>query len=413
MLRTTIVAAAVLLAALVGAAGLAAAGSGAAQDSEEVTIELVVTTPEGDAIGGAEATVEAGGTSQTKTTTGNGRVYFDVAAGADGTITLSHDDYVKNVVHEFSDASSGQTVETTMYEPATGEITVVDTNGEPVEGATVRFRKNGQSAVSAKGDTDADGVFASDQVEAGTYTISVKEPGYYDTEQSVELTGTTNETIEIEAGEVTVGLVTSDPTPEGPGQVSANVAITLDGETEKSTTTRTDEIRSVILDVNRNYDVEITKENYSTVSTSLNTGESDEQVTFNVTREPSISLSLGNERVVVGETLRVEVTDEYDRPVEGASVSVAGESSGETDAQGVANVEIPSEGDLDVSAEYDGLSAESKTVTGIAGSSGDGSGNETGNDSDDGGTGDGSPGFGVVAALLGALAAVGILSRRR
>lgn len=412
MLRTTIVAAAVVLAMVVGVAGLATAGSGSVQESEEVAIELVVSTPDGDPVGNVEATVEVNGNSETRTTTSNGRVYFDVPAGADGTVSLDHSDYVQNVAFEFDDASDSQTVETTMYEPATGEITVVDASGDPVEGATVRFRKQGNSVVVDRDDTDADGTFTTEQIEEGTYRVSVKEPGYFDVEQEIDVTGETTETIEIEAGEVTVDLVTNDPTPEGPGQVSANVAVTLDGTDEKSTTTREDEPRSVILDVNRNYDVTITKENYSELTTSLSTGESDDQVTFNVTREPSISLSASNERVVVGETLRVEVTDEYDRPVEGASVSVAGETAGETGADGVANVEIPSEGDLEIGAEYDGSSAESATVTGISGSSGDGGNGTTDNSSDDGGTGDGSPGFGVVAALLGAIAAVAVLARR-
>ncbi|GAB3687689.1 hypothetical protein GCM10028857_21050 [Salinarchaeum chitinilyticum] len=398
---------------MIGAAGLATASSATVQDSEEVTIELVVTTPGGDPIGSAEATVEVNGNAETKTTTSNGRVYFDVPAGADGTVSLNHSEYVQNLAHEFDDAASGQTVETTMFEPATGEITVVDTEGEPVEGATVRFRKQGNSVVVDRGDTAADGTFTSEQIEEGTYSVSVKEPGYYDVEQEIDVTGQTNETIEIEAGEVTIDLVTSDPTPEGPGQVSANVAITLDGDEELTTTTREDEPRSVILEVNQNYDVTISKANYSDLTTSLATGESDDSFTFNITREPSISLSLSNERVVVGETLRVEVTDEYDRPVEGASVSIAGETAGETDAQGVANVEIPSAGELEVGAEYDGLSAESATVTGISGSSGDGNGSSDANDSDDGGTGDGSPGFGVVAALVGVLAAVAVLARRR
>jgi PGF-CTERM protein len=153
--------------------------------------------------------------------------------------------------------------------------------------------------------------------------------------------------------------------------------------------------------------VSVSKDAYDTRSTRLRTEESDMQATFNLTRVPAISIEAGNEQVVVGENLRVEITDEYDRPVEGATVLVGGEAAGETDADGVARVPIDTEGEVQVSAEYEDLTADAVTVTGVSGSTDDGG------DDDDGGTGDGSPGFGVVAALLGALAAVGALARRR
>ncbi|AGN01877.1 hypothetical protein L593_09660 [Salinarchaeum sp. Harcht-Bsk1] len=412
MTRTMLVAAAVALVVLAGVGGTAIADAGAAQD-DVVTIELSVTTPQGEAIGNAEATIEWDGGSTNATTTSNGRAFADVPNGADLAITLAHEEYVKNVPHTVSGAASGQVVETTMYQPATGEIEVVDSDG-PVEDATVRFRKQGQSSFAARGDTGSSGVFASPEIEAGTYTVIVREPGYYDASQTVQLDGASNATVQIEQGEVTIDLLTQDPTPEGPGLVSADVDVTQDGDRVVSVTTNDDGHRSVVLDVNRDYDVTVSKEGYLELTTSLQTGESDAQATFNVTRVPSISLTAGNERVVVGENLRVEVTDEYDRPVEGATVFVGGEQAGQTDANGVARVEIPSEGDVEVSAEFEDRTTDPANVTGVEPSSSDdgGASDDGGNESDDGGTGNGSPGFGLVAGLLGALAAVAALARR-
>jgi len=418
MQRTMLVVAVVALAVLAGVAGTATAGAGAAQD-DVVTIELSVTTPEGTAIGNAEATIEWDGGSTTATTTSNGRAFADVPNGADLEITLAHDEYVKNVPHSVSGAASGQVVETTMYEPATGEIAVVDSEGA-VEGATVRLRKQGQSSFAARGDTDSSGVFTSSEIEAGTYAVIVREPGYFDASQTVQLDGESNATVQLEQGEVTIDLFVQDPTPEGPGPVSADVDVTLDGERVVSATTNDQGRRSVVLDVNRNYEVVVSKAGYLEHTTSLQTGESDAQATFNVSRVPAISLTTGNERVVVGENLRVEVTDEYDRPVEGATVFVGGEEAGQTDADGVARVEVSTEGEVEVSAEFEDRSADPVTVTGIEPSSStdDGSDADTGsdeaNESDDGdgGTGNGSPGFGLVVGLLGALAAVAVLARR-
>jgi PGF-CTERM protein len=407
MQRTMLVAAVVVLVVASGV-GAAAAGAGAdAAQDDTVTIELSVTTPGGDAIGNAEATIEWDGGSTTATTFSNGNTFAEVPDGASLEITLEHDEYVKNVPHTVSSASADQVVETTMYEPATAEVAVVDSDDQPVEDATVRLRKQGQSAFGDRGDTDGEGTFTSGEVEAGTYTVFVREPGYYDAEQTVDLQGETNTTVQIEQGEVTVGLLVQDPTPEGSGTLSADVDVTLDGERVVSATTNDQGRRSVVLEVNQDYDVSVSKDGYDTRSTRLRTEESDMQATFNLTRVPAISIEAGNEQVVVGENLRVEITDEYDRPVEGATVLVGGEAAGETDADGVARVPIDTEGEVQVSAEYEDLTADAVTVTGVSGSTDDGG------DDDDGGTGDGSPGFGVVAALLGALAAVGALARRR
>jgi len=433
MQRTTL-AVAVVLVAFAGIGGLAAADGSAAQ-SDVVTIELSVSTPDGEPVGNAQAVIEWDGGSTTATTTSNGRTFADVPPDADIEITLTHDQYVKNEPHEVQGVSSNQVVETTMHPAATGEIEVVDADG-PVEGATVRLRKQGQSAVAARGSTNADGVFTSGEVETGTYHVSVKQPGYYDASQTVDLEGASNATVQLEEGDVTIDLFVQDATEGGPGPLSADVNITRDGQRVVSATTNDQGRRSVVLDVNRNFDVVVSRQGYLQHSTSLRTGESDEQATFNITRTPSISLAAGNERVVVGETLRVEVTDEYDRPVEGATVLVGGEEAGQTDADGVAHVEISTEGEVDVVAEYDGRSTDPAPVTGVPpsedgdGDSSDGAddgdgdasdgtddaesdGGEDEDDGDDGGTGDGSPGFGVVAALVGTLAGIAALARRR
>jgi len=411
-MHRTVLVALVALVALAGAGGTALADASAAQE-DDVTIELSVTTPGGDPIADAEATVEWDGGSETVETRSNGRALVDVPDGAELEITLTHADYVKNGPHVVESTSANQIVETTMFEPATADVTVVDTEGAPVEGATVRLRKDGQSMIAASGNTDSEGLFASDEVETGTYDVMVRQPGYYRVTETVEVSGEVQTEIEIEEGEVTVDLNVQDPTPEGPGSVSADVDVSLDGERVVSATTSDQGRRSVVLEVNRDYDITVSKESYLELTTSLRIGESNTNATFNITRTPTISMTAGNERVVVGENLRVEVTDEYDRPVEGATVTVDGDAAGETDADGVARVEIPSEGDVEVVAEFEGMRTDAVTVVGITESAGDDGGNVSDEDEDDdGGTGDGSPGFGVVAALLGALVAIAALARR-
>lgn len=396
MQRTTLAVLVVSVAALVAAGGVTAADDGAVQD-DTVAVELYVTTPDGDAIGGADATVEWDGGSVETTTRSNGRVFEDVPAGADLTIDLEHDDYVKNVPQEVEDVEADQVVQMRMYPPATLAVSVNDSGGADVEGATVRLRKDGQSAVADRGSTDENGAFSSEAVEEGTYEVLVRKPGYYDVEDDVELVDETHHDVTVERGRVTIDLETRDPTPEGSGGVDASVAFERDDRHVKTVSTSADDATAVTLDVNTRYDLEATSEDYQTTQDVLRTGEEDEEYVLNMTRSPLLTVHAENQQIVVGENLRVEVRDEYERPVEGAAVFVDGEERAETGEDGVARVQIQTRGDVQVHAEADGLESDPITVEGVGG-----------DDEED--EDDGAPGFGPVAALTGVLVAAAILA---
>lgn len=413
MQRTKLVAFVVAAVALAAGGGLAVADAGAAQ-ADTVTVELQVTNTEGGPVASAGATVEWANGSTEATTRSNGRVLVDVPAGADLDVSVEHPDYVRNVPARAEDVSADQTVDITMHPPATADIEIVDADG-PVQNASVRLRRHGQDATAARGRTGSDGVWTSGEVEAGTYEVRVSRSGYYRVTREMELSGETSETIEIEEGEVTVDLLVRDPTAGGPGTLSADVDVRQDDQRIVSVTTSDAGRRAVALEVNTRYTVRVTREDYGRTTTFLTTGEEREEFAVNVTRLDTISMTAGNEQVVVGENLRVEVTDEYDRPVEGATVTVGGEAAGETDAQGVARVEIPEEGEVQVAASDDGMDAGPATVTGISASQSTDTGEQT-DDSGDGGSddgGDGTPGFGALAAVVAALLAVAGLASRR
>jgi len=410
MHRTKLVVALVAVVALATAGGLAAADAGAAQD-DTVTITLQVTNTDGQAVGNAEVTIEWDGGSTEASTRSNGRVLVDVPEGTDLQITLEHSDYVRNVPYEVDGAEAEQTVSVTMHEIATAEIEVVDAGGATVEGASVRLRRHGQNSYADRGETGSDGNWTSSEVEAGTYEVRVSNPGYYRVSQEVELAGDTGQTIEIEEGEVTVDLLVRDPTEGGPGTLAADVDVRRNDERIVTVTTSDAGNRAVTLAVNTRYTVRVTRDGYGRTTTRMTTGEERQEFAVNVTRQESISLEPGNDQVVVGENLRVEVTDEYDRPVEGATVTVDGEDAGQTDAEGVARVEITEEGDADVAATYEGMSAGPETVTGVTGSTSEAEGDGTDDDGDDGG--DGTPGFGALAAVVAALLATAVIARRR
>ena len=400
MQRTTLAVFVVAVVALVAAGGLATADAGAAQD-EMVTVELSVTTPDDEPIGGADVVIEWDDGSVETTTRSNGRVLEDVPTGADLDVTLEHDEYVQNVPYQVSDVEANQLIETTMYPPATIDVEVL-TEDAAVDGAAVRLRKHGQSRAADEGETGEDGIYSSAAIEEGTYDVRVSKAGYYDERDSVDVEDATEHTIQIERGRLSIDLVTQDPTPEGPGQVSASVAFERDGSHVKTVTTSDADTTSVGLDVNTRYELSAERDDYRTSSSVLRTGEEDDEYVLNMTRTRGISMQLDSQAIVVGENLRVEVVDEYERPVEDATVFVDDEERATTDQRGVARVPIERGGDATVHAEYDGLETERQDIRGIAEG-------EDASDLDD----DGMPGFGVLPALLAGLLATALLLKER
>jgi PGF-CTERM protein len=169
--------------------------------------------------------------------------------------------------------------------------------------------------------------------------------------------------------------------------------------------------------VNRDYEVTVSKDGYVSASRSVSVDERPEQVSFIINREPAIGVDAANDRVVVGESTRLTVTDEYDEPVAGATVSVGGSEVGTTGEDGTYDVEIPEAGNTTVEVRAEGLS-DSVTVEGVdPGGEATPTATPTATETTTTATqteteGGGSPGFGALAAVLALLALVALARER-
>jgi len=383
---------------IVAAVGPVAVGSAAAAD---VTLTVTVSNQFGGTVENARLTAEWDGGSTTETTAANGKALLDVPEGADVTITVDHDQYVRNRPVTVENAQS-RNVDVRVGERGAATFTVTG-DGGPVRGASIRFLEDGQTAAS--GSTDENGVATIDPIEQGTYDVIVTKGGFYQERLTVGVDEGTERDVRLERGNVQVTFNVTDDHFEDPRPIQN---ATIDVEPIGTTlVTLTDGQATTRLPVNRNYDVSISKDGYETVRRDLpvHQGEIEFDVAFS--RTPAIDASAANSRVVVGERTRVTVTNEYDEPAEGVPLLVEGAEIVRTDADGEADVPIQSAGNVTIRAVYQGTEA-SVSVEGVQAGGGSTTGNATttGNDtSTDGGVG---PGFGATAALL----AVALLAGR-
>jgi PGF-CTERM protein len=167
--------------------------------------------------------------------------------------------------------------------------------------------------------------------------------------------------------------------------------------------------------VNDQYQVTVTKENYSEVSRQVGVDQSQKTVGFTVNRSPRVTISPSQDRVVTGESVEVRITNEYDNPIGNVSVSLDGDSVGTTDAQGRLSFVVENQGEHTISATHNGNSAE-YTIQGVQAATSpaetDTATETDSEDGDDGGSSTFGPGFGPVAVVL-ALLALTLLARRR
>lgn len=402
---------------------LAATGSAVADD---ITVDVTVVDQEGDPVGGVELTITADGDSQTVTTTGSGAALFDVPAGADVNITVDHPEYVRNVPYTIENAAveEGQsrlTEEIDVSLAGTLAIELQD-SGEPVEDVRVLVRDPVRSEwVQAAGDdgtytvstgdeaspnfrTAADGTLTIERLEQHEYVVHTRKPGYLDTETSVSIDDDRiDETISIETARVDVDFFVTDdhfeqPQPlEGATIEIAQRGITLD--------TFGDGQQEQRLPVNTDYSISVTKDGYDGVTRTLQLGEEETMFNVSIQRTPTLTLTVLNEEVVVGQSNRVTVTNAYDEPVEDAYIQVNGEQVAQTNQNGEADIQHTEEGEAVVTASFDGLSS-SVTVEAfepgaddapeeIQEMDGDTDDTDDTDDADDNGIG-----FGVIAALI-------------
>lgn len=370
---------------VIGAIGGAAAGVVGAQGAD-VTLTVSVVTAAGDPVSNAELTVTWDGGSAVETTRSNGQALVDVPEGADVTIEVDHPGYVRNEPFTVTDAAQ-ESVEVTVYRRSSLSLTVIDEAG-PVGDVRVVLRKGG--AVVDVLSTDARGEVAVADIEAGEYSVNLFEPGYYQQAVPVTVQGETTEELRIERGSVAVSFLVVDDNFDPPQPVAE---ATVSGG-DFSVTTGSDGQREVSLPVNTELSVTVEKEGYDTVERTLVVREQSVQVNVTTRKQDAVRIAVSNERVVVGESVAVTVTDQYDDPIPGASVLLDGEPIGETAVDGQLRVTVESEGDHTLSAQVDQLSSDRLTVTGIQ-SGDDGSAAPSQPTAPDDADGDGSGFLGV------------------
>lgn len=321
----------------------------------EVTMTVSVTNPAGEPVQGAELTASWEDGSVTRTTASNGKAFIDVPAGADVSIEVAHENYVRNAPQTVDNVQGGD-VTVNVYPKASATITV-DDGSEAVGDAHVVARKNG--VVAASGTTGTNGVFDTGVVEQGTYAVTVTKPGYYEKTVEVDIRNHVERNVSIEEGTVSVSFNVTDDHFADPKSVGGAAVHIGDIATLK---TQDNGRVAMNLPVNTKFDVEVTKPGYDAARSELTVGESAMETSFTLQRSPNISIDTINQKVVVGQRSRVEITNAYGEPVEGATVYLDGEAAAETDANGVVTVPIETEGNHTVYAAKDGLESERMTV---------------------------------------------------
>ncbi len=390
---------------------LAATTLPAAAAADQVTLTVSVVDGDGAPVAGAQVTAEWADGRATDTTRSNGQVLVDVPAGADVTITVDDDRYVRNRPYVLTDASGGE-VTVPVAERGRAAVHVRDDDG-PVASARVTVARDGD--VIATGWTNDDGAFATGDIEQGVYEVQVEKPGYYDRERTIAVDGERLWLLDLEAGTVPVAVRVVDAHFDPPRPIpGARVTV---GERE-SVETNGDGAFTFPLPVNTAFDLRVEKAGYEPAARTLSVGESATAATVATRRVPALSLSAANSKVVVGQTLRVTVTDEYGDPVADAGIRIDGERVAETGDDGTARVGIEAAGERRLVAVAAGVTSDTVLVEGVR-AGGDEptattpASEATTNDTAPATTADVGPGFTPLAALAAVALALGLAARRR
>lgn len=402
-----------LVAALVITALLV--GVGTAVATEDVTVSVIVTDDDENAVGGAQVTVSWDDGERTDETRSNGQALIDVPSGADVAVDVEHDDLVQNNPREVGTVSDHATVGADLYPETDGEITVVE-NDTPIADATVTLTREDDTRTAATGTTDDDGVFTAEAIEVGTYEIDAEKAGYYDESASIDLRSNDGTTVALESGTERVTVSVTDGYVEEPLQT--DVTILHDGERDATLSTNADGERTVPLEVNTAYTAVVEADEYDDASNEheFTVGESETAVDYEVERAPALTLEASNERVLVGETVGVDVTDEYGDPVDDAELVLDGSTVATTDDDGSATVTIERHGELELTAQ-DGDVTDTVAVDGVDPDATDDSlteeqsevENETDTDDED----DSIPGFAAGTAGVALVLVLGIAIAHR
>jgi hypothetical protein len=405
----TAVVATLLLSLVAGPASLAVA-----QSADSVTLTVAVRDRSGDPVGDARLDVEWEGGSTTATTAGNGKAFVDVPDGAEVRVTVTHPRYLRTDPFVIADAGERE-VEITVYRKSTVRLEVTGPDGA-VADASVLIERGGLDVVT--GTTGPDGVFVSDVIQAGDYTVTVTKPGYFRRTKPLTIEGDITNRVALRPGSVNVTVDVVDPHFDPPRPVSG-ATVTLDG-VATATSDGDGEVR-VSVPVNTPTTLRVTKSGYRTVSRSVTIGERDATLSADLSRTPSLTIGVVSQRMVAGERMLVTATDAYDDPAAGVTVTLDGDAVGTTDVDGELAVRVDDPGTHTLRASSDGLTSNELVIEAIA-ADGDGEGEATGTPTANAtdatptatatDTDVGAPGFTTALAVLAVLGAALLLGRR-
>lgn len=325
--------------------------------ADTTTLTVAVETRDGAAVAGATIVATWDGGSSSATTANNGKAFVDVPEDERVELIIEHENYTRNFPYVVRNPGgvSGE-VHVPVAAKTSLDLTVRDSEGV-VPDARVQILWNGRLVTSQQ--TADDGTLSLDTVETGTYGITVEKPGYFINETDVHVANDDPVTMRLKSGSVPYEFNVTDAHFDPPKPV-AQATITIDGVGTFNTSS--DGLATARIPVNSEVDVSITKSGYETVSRTFDVNESGDNVAVDLQRTPGLTITAVNDRVIVEESVVVTVRNEYDEPVENATVHQNGSAVATTNQQGQAIVPLDTAGTAELDATRNDLVAPSITV---------------------------------------------------
>lgn len=346
----------VLVAAVVVFAGLAAP---VAAQEDAVTMTVTVENQSGEPVRNATVTASWDGGSVTARTAANGKAFVDVPSGANVELDVSHPQYVRNRPYVVEDAESDEVTVDVARKGAIA-VDVTDAAG-PVANATVAVRRDGR--VVTRGQTNASGGYRTGTIERGEYDVGVVKRGYHHNATEVDVDGNVSAAVDLHRGSVTLSFEVEDPYYDLNRPLGD---VTLAVDSIGSVKTLSSGEAKMQVPVNSRLRLTAVKDGYETVSRTVDVDESDREVEVSMSLAPSLNVTSVNERTVVGESVVVDVVDEYGDPVAGATVLLDGESVATTDQSGRATVRINATGEHELVARTSDVTSDPATVRAVS-----------------------------------------------
>lgn len=390
----------VILVALVLCVGWSA--SAAAND--EVSLTVSVVNQSGAGVGDATVIATWDGGEATGTTASNGKVFIDVPNGADVELDVDDDRYVRNRPLSISDADERE-IELPVVPQGTATVTVTDSDGQPLSDATVRLRQDDETVAS--GETDGNRTFRTDAIERGEYRLSAVKPGFFRNETDLTVGLETEATVALQRGRVTLDIEVVDDHFEPPRTLT-EVRVRIGADNFDANVSTSDGTASLNVPANTRYRIVATKDGYESTPNVQTVREASASVIVAAQRIHELTVTTSNDRVIVGETTRIEVTNAYGEPVQGARVRIDGEGVGETDDRGEMTIEIETVDERTIDATDGQVDSEPITVTGFDPDAETGTSEPTPTEAPAE-----TPGFGVVVTVVALAFAFAVRAARQ